>query len=131
MLGGIAFTNHGTRPCVLQGYVGVRLYAHSGQTLPVVVKYAERDLAGSTISGPPPAVALPPGVHDSASAGTQWFNWCGASLGIVVLRVTLPDGEPVTSQPGRDNGPLRTPRCDGGPGSTSTFYVTPVTSSGL
>jgi hypothetical protein len=132
MVGGISFTNHGPKACVLRGYVRVQLYGDAGQSLPVVIMDVAGDPTnginyGTPIDPSPPGVSLAPGVSGTAYSPTQWFNWCGPPPGTIGLRVTLPDGERLTSQPGTDYGPTNVPpRCDSGLGSTSTLYIAPV-----
>jgi hypothetical protein len=130
MLGGIRFTNEGSTPCALRGFVGVEVFAQAGQPLDVTVTPTAGDPfngieIGASLNQSPVAVALAPGAS-SAYAVTEWFNWCGPAPGNVQLKLVLPDGEHLTSLPRFDNGPvLGIPRCDD-PQSTSIFYITAV-----
>lgn len=107
LLGGIRFTNNGTEPCTLQGYLKLVLLDGAGTPIPSVGVLYTNNALPQPPSVPPPAVILVPHKQDAANELVQWFNWCQGSAGVVSIEVSLPDGLTRPAVMG-----IGAPRCD-------------------
>jgi len=121
MVGWLALTNVGQRPCVVNGSPRL-IRLRSATTIRAPVTYqAGQDAGPGSSPGAAGPVLLRPG--DQAGAFLWWTNWCPAMIPIVTsLLVTLPaGGSPIEARPtSPGTGFFGTPRCDQ-PTARSTF----------
>ncbi|HUB39944.1 MAG TPA: DUF4232 domain-containing protein [Streptosporangiaceae bacterium] len=118
-LGGVEFTNTGSRACTLHGVPRVALILH-GRRLPV------------RPTGPPPGirggyhvpspVTLAPGKRGAAHLYTDWANWCGRHVRTLSIRIAMPGTGTVTVAFNGPPGWDYTPQCVQ-PGQPSTIAL--------
>ena len=98
MAGSVSFTNTGTKPCSMRGYLPVTLRTKSGKALAVGVRRAGPSLLPKPVLHPR-AVVLDPGSSGAASFLFQWWNWCGPTPGPLSVHVAVSPGQSLTVQP--------------------------------
>jgi hypothetical protein len=121
MVGWLALTNVGQRPCVVNGSPRLIRMRSDTTILAPVTYQAGQDAGPGSATGAAGPVLLRPG--EGADAFLWWTNWCSAMRPLVTsLLVTLPaGGSPVVaSRASPGPGFFGTPRCDQ-PTAASTF----------
>jgi hypothetical protein len=121
MVGWLALTNVGQRPCVLSGSPRVIRLQSDTTILAPVIYQAGQDAGPGSATGAAGPVLLRPG--EGADAFLWWTNWCPEMRPRVTsLLVTLPaGGNPIVASPASPGpGFFGAPRCDQ-PAAASTF----------
>jgi hypothetical protein len=121
MVGWLALTNVGQRPCVLNGSPRLIRLRSATTILAPVTYQAGQDAGPGSSTGAAGPVLLRPG--EGADAFLWWTNWCPEMRPLVTsLLVTLPaGGSPIVASPASPGpGFFGAPRCDQ-PATASTF----------
>ena len=125
MAGSVWFTNTGTKPCSLRGYLPVTLRSQDGKALPVVVRREGVTLLPKPVLHPS-AVVLAPSVQHAAAFLFQWWNWCGPNPGPLSVHVALTSRQVLTVSPVDIGFVVVTPGCIAGTHTRSWMGLAPV-----